>query len=112
MTLRALLEQKKNSSTTSSKAPPSSASPSKIPDYAAMPYSRLQALETARDTTISFLLKSIDKAEAEASAREEQAKKDAESAAALKAVQEADELDDAWAEMAEAIEHHDDKGST
>ena len=103
--LRSLLEQKKASHATaasqSSQAPPS---PARVPDYAAMPYNRLQGLENARDNTISFLLKSIDKAESEAAKRAEQAKKDAEDEKALKAAQEADELDDAWEEMAQAME--------
>jgi hypothetical protein len=103
--LRTLLEQKKN---TDSRVLPSSqtvVSPSRVPDYTSMPFTRLQALEIARDNTISFLLKSIDKAEAEATTRAAEAKKKAASDAALKAVQDADELDDAWEEMAEAVEN-------
>lgn len=106
-TLRALLEHKKNSDNPKSstvQSAPTSSSPSRTPDYAQMPLNRLQALENARDNTISFLLKSIDKAEAEASRRAKEERRNAESAAALKAVQDADELDEAWAEMADAME--------
>ncbi|KAK5051408.1 hypothetical protein LTR84_003060 [Exophiala bonariae] len=40
-------------------------------DYAQMPLSRLRQLEKARDATIAFILKQIDKAEAEAKAKRE-----------------------------------------
>ena len=45
-------------------------SPAKVPQYDGMPLARLQALERARDATISFLLKRIDRAEAETKAFE------------------------------------------
>lgn len=103
--LRMLLEQKRNSNSAALTSPQPVASPSRVPDYTSMPFMRLQALETARDNTISFLLKSIDKAEAEAEAHAEVIRRKAVSDAALKAVQDADELDDAWEEMAEAMQH-------
>ena len=41
-------------------------------DYTGMPLERLKALEKARDATLSFLLKRIDKAEAELAARDDE----------------------------------------
>ena len=40
-------------------------SKAKAVDYSEMPVDRLRALEKARDATLSFLLKRIDRAEAE-----------------------------------------------
>lgn len=98
-TLRTLLEEKKKAA-----APRSSqiavASPSRAINYDTMPFNRLQALENARDASIGFLLKQIDKAEEDNLA---QARKNAEAEAELKAVQEADDLDDAWEEMEAAM---------
>lgn len=69
--LRDLLDQKKAKAAEqldippqSSSNPPSS-SPSKTPDFSAMTLIRLQALEKARDASIEFLLKEINKAEEE-----------------------------------------------
>ena len=52
-----------------SQPPPSSAANKPLMDYTAMPVERLRALDKARDATISFLLKRIDKAEAELKTR-------------------------------------------
>jgi hypothetical protein len=105
-TLRALLEQKKRArqpESASAQPPSSSASPARMPDYAQMPFARLQALEGARDNTISFLLKSIDKAEADLKKQQDEERMRKESAKALKEVRDADELEEAWAEMEEAM---------
>lgn len=48
-----------------SQTPSSSATSKPITDYTVMPIERLRALDKARDATIAFLLKRIDKAEAE-----------------------------------------------
>lgn len=67
--LRDLLEQTKAKiaehlgSPPQSSLNPQSGSPSKTPDYSSMTLVRLQALEKARDASIEFLLKGINKAE-------------------------------------------------
>jgi hypothetical protein len=69
--LRDLLEQKRAKvaeylgSPPQSSPKPQSASPTKTPDYSSMTVVRLQALEKARDASIEFLLKAINKAEEE-----------------------------------------------
>jgi hypothetical protein len=59
------------SSSSSQQQPPSTAtssSPAKKPDYNAMPLARLKQLEKARDATIAFILKQLDKLDEEATA--------------------------------------------
>lgn len=51
------------------KAPVNATETKSSMDYSSMPIDRLRALEKARDATLSFLLKRIDKAEAELAAR-------------------------------------------
>lgn len=69
--LRDLLDQKRAKIAEHITGPPQSspnprpASPSKVPEYSVMTLVRLQALEKARDASIEFLLKQIDKAEEE-----------------------------------------------
>ena len=46
------------------------------PDYAAMPLEQLKKIEKARDATLSFLLKRIDKAEAELKTRDSDGKEE------------------------------------
>ncbi|KAF2724398.1 hypothetical protein K431DRAFT_309975 [Polychaeton citri CBS 116435] len=61
-------EDEKNEGDSSAATPPSSSAVSKppvTPDYDAMSLNQLRAMEKARDATLSFLLKRIDKAEAE-----------------------------------------------
>ncbi|KAK4636310.1 IMPACT family member [Fulvia fulva] len=53
-----------------SETPTSSAANKTVADYTIMTIERLRALDKARDATITFLLKRIDKAEAELKARE------------------------------------------
>lgn len=69
--LRSLLAEKNalakgnaSSSDKGTQAPSSTASAT--PDYSSMPLSKLQQLEKARDTTISWILRQIDQAEARA----------------------------------------------
>ena len=54
----------------SSQAPSSAASPAKKIDYSEMPLARLKQLEKARDATIAFILKQLDKVEEEEQAKE------------------------------------------
>ncbi|KAJ9659198.1 hypothetical protein H2201_007462 [Coniosporium apollinis] len=66
--LRKLLADKtqpdvKSSQESSSAAPTTPVTPVKTPDYARMPLEALKRLDKARDATIAFLLKQIDKAE-------------------------------------------------
>ncbi|KAH9817773.1 putative protein family UPF0029 [Teratosphaeria destructans] len=49
----------------SSQNPAPAPAPAPVIDYSVMPLDRLKALEKARDATLSFLLKRIDKAEAD-----------------------------------------------
>lgn len=78
ITLRALAEQKEKALTQAGNeqddkasleeepAPPaSSTAPALTLDYKSMPLERLRALDKARDATLSFLLKRIDKSEKE-----------------------------------------------
>jgi hypothetical protein len=106
-TLRALLEQKKSNADLKSSQSAATASPNRILTYDQMPFSRLQALENARDMTISFLLKQIDKAEAEATKQADESRKTEEATTARIAKQRAEqdelELDEAWAEMEDAM---------
>jgi hypothetical protein len=101
--LRTLLEQKKSAADPKLPQPAVNASPGRTMNYELMPFNRLQPLENARDMTIGFLLKEIDKAEAESNKRQEEAAQEEKSAAALKAEQDDLELDEAWAEMEDAM---------
>jgi hypothetical protein len=101
--LRALLHQKKSAISPKTSESTTKASPNRALNYDQIPFSRLQALENARDMTIGFLLKEIDKAESEASKQQEEARKSEEAAAARKIEQDELELDEAWAEMEEAM---------
>lgn len=91
--LRGLLEQKRAKlseylgSPPQSSPNPQSVSPPKKPEYSAMTLMRLQALDKARDASIEFLLKEIDKAE------EEEKRLTAEDEAGEKAI------DEAWKEF-------------
>lgn len=58
------------SSPTAQATVPDSVPKPQAPHYAAIPLDRLRALERARDATLSFLLKRIDKAEEEQKARQ------------------------------------------
>ncbi|KIW03185.1 uncharacterized protein PV09_05412 [Verruconis gallopava] len=105
VTLRQLLEEKRGVNKPKSSAGRGNASPSTSVNYESMPYNRLHALENARDMTIGFLLKEIDKAEAEAKIRkEEETQKQEQTEAALRAEEKEElELDEAWAEMESAL---------
>lgn len=79
--LRGLLAEKKAakaesvaSSSAQAVEPPVS-TPSAIVDYGSMPLTKLRQLEKARDTTISWILKQIDEAEATMAAESIEAKK-------------------------------------
>ncbi|KAL8954705.1 MAG: hypothetical protein Q9183_006971, partial [Haloplaca sp. 2 TL-2023] len=58
--LRGLLAEKQHSSSSEK------ASPAKVPEYATLPLKTLENLDRARDATIGWILKQIEKAEAEA----------------------------------------------
>lgn len=102
-TLRTLLDMKKAELASTPKAsstPAATASPSRKINYDGMPFARLQALENARDATIQFLLKQIDKAE-------EDQKEAAEKKKELDAVIEAhdqEEIEEAWSDLAASME--------
>jgi len=110
-TLRALLEEKKNVANPSS---PQAAnpSPSRTVNYDILPFNRLQALENARDASIGFLLKQIDKAEKDQAEKLELDQRKAKADAELKAAQEEDELDDAWDEMEAAMKAAETKSES
>lgn len=105
-TLRTLLDTKKAElgsampkASQSSSTSAATTSPSRKIDYDVMPFARLQALENARDATIQFLLKQIDKAE-------EDQKDAAEKSQQLKVVTDAQdqvEIEEAWLELAESM---------
>ena len=57
--LRGLLAEKRGSKSNDS----AESTPTKVPDYASLPVSALERLEHARDATISWVLKEIEKAE-------------------------------------------------
>lgn len=73
--LRKLLDDKKAKvdplQSPSSSAPSKSMSPSKLPDYSSMTLVRLQAMDKARDASISYLLKELDKVDKEQEAEDE-----------------------------------------
>ncbi|QDS67543.1 hypothetical protein FKW77_002586 [Venturia effusa] len=102
-TLRALLDTKKaelvsstkSKSSQASSATAATASPSRKIEYDIMPFARLQALENARDATIQFLLKQIDKVE-------EDIKEEAGKSKELEAIETAhdqEEIEEAWADL-------------
>jgi hypothetical protein len=108
-TLRTLLDTKKaelaslevpNASLPSSSMPASTASPSRRINYDVMPFARLQALENARDATIQFLLKQIDKVEGDQKVAAEKKKQ-------FDAVTEAHdqgEVEKAWSDLAVSLD--------
>jgi len=104
-TLRTLLEQKKSAFfATANPSQPSSSttsnsSPARNIDYEKMPFPRLQALEHARDASIAFLLKQIDKVEQEQAEETERQRK----IAAAQAVEEEEDLEDAWSHLADSM---------
>ena len=66
----------KNSVSAGSSQPMTASTPQSAPtDYSTMPLDRLRALDKARDATLSFLLKRIDKAEADLKALGEESAK-------------------------------------
>lgn len=101
--LRTLLDTKKaelSSLTTLSSSRPSSipasvASPTRKTNYDTMPFARLQALENARDATIQFLLKQIDKVEEEQKEAAEKKKQ----LDAVKAAKNEEDIREAWAHV-------------
>ena len=98
--LRKHLDDKKAAlDTPSSSANPPTASqqsPSKSADYYSMPLLRLQALDKARDATLAYLLKELDKVDA---AQKEEDELDA----AFVAVSDRQEIADAWNAMEAAL---------
>jgi hypothetical protein len=61
--LRGLLREKRGPDSSQTATDASKYSPMKKPDYSAMPLQALRQLEKARDATIAWILKEIDKAE-------------------------------------------------
>lgn len=104
VTLRTLLDAKKaelaSVTKVSSTAATTAASPSRKINYEGMPFARLQALENARDATIQFLLKQIDKAEED---QKEAAEKKKEHDTVANA-QDQEEIEEAWSELAAPME--------
>jgi putative IMPACT (imprinted ancient) family translation regulator len=104
-TLRALLEEKKNLLQNVQKPQQSSSasvasSPARSLEYEVMPLARLLALEQARDASLTFLLKEIDRVE---KAQEEQEATQAEKRqkeAAQTAAADEEEIEDAWTALA------------
>jgi Uncharacterized protein family UPF0029 len=99
--LRKLLDDKKAKfdhfqSPPASSAVSKSLSPSKVPDYSSLTLVRLQAMEKARDASISYLLKELDKVD------KEQAEDD-ELDAAFKEVNDRKELEAAWNTMEQEL---------
>ncbi|KAF2416443.1 ribosomal protein S5 domain 2-like protein, partial [Tothia fuscella] len=68
-TLRLLLEHKKSEQRQTPNLVPPISTPSRKVDYGAAQLPRLEALEIARDASIEFLLKEIDRVEAESTKR-------------------------------------------
>ncbi|KAK8192799.1 ribosomal protein S5 domain 2-type protein, partial [Phyllosticta capitalensis] len=65
LVLRSLLAEKRKAAAKDESPPqPPAAAPAKPMDYSKMPVEALRKLEKARDATISFILKEIDKVEA------------------------------------------------
>ena len=98
--LRNHLEVKKamvtSSQPLSSQPNSSSAGLGKILDYASISLERLQALDKARDATIAYLLKELDKVDQEQ-------KEEDELNAAFKEASDRRELEDAWSAMEVAL---------
>lgn len=107
-TLRALLDSKRGAAAPTSSQPNTQTSPPRVLNYDAMPFNRLHALENARDMTIGFLLKEIDKAEGEAARKREEADRDD----SAKAAREEAELDETWEEMEGALREADAAAAT
>jgi len=102
-TLRILLEQKKSASDSRSKDPsiavPSGSSPARKIDYESMLFPRLLALEQARDASIAFLLKEIDKAEQIQAEKEKEEAEQKKKINMVKTAQEEEDIEDAWTEL-------------
>jgi hypothetical protein len=104
-TLRALLDEKKSVLQSIQKSQPSSSagptsSPSRKIDYESMTFARLLGLEQARDASLAFLLKEIDRVEKEYTEREAVESEEKQREAAQIAEEEDEELEEAWAELA------------
>ncbi|KAE9986764.1 hypothetical protein EG328_004782 [Venturia inaequalis] len=105
VTLRTLLDTKKaelasTPKVSSTPANVTTASPSRKVNYDGMPFARLQALDTARDATIQFLLKQIDKVE-------EEQKEAAEKKKEIDAVtneQDQEDIEEAWSDLAASMD--------
>ncbi|TID27534.1 hypothetical protein E2P81_ATG00290 [Venturia nashicola] len=96
VTLRTLLDAKKAEVASTSEVSSqrvATASPSRKINYEGMPFARLQALDNARDATIEFLLKKIDKAEADQ-------KEAAEKRNELTNAQDQEGMEEAWSDLA------------
>jgi Uncharacterized protein family UPF0029 len=103
ITLRTLLDTKKAELASKPSQPLSTpeaiASPSRRINYNIMPFVRLQALENARDATIQFLLKQIDRAEEDQKEAAERKKQHD----ATRAAQDQEEVEEAWSDLAASI---------
>jgi hypothetical protein len=104
-TLRMLLEEKKSllqntPKTQQSSSAGATSSPARTLDYEAMPLARLLALEQARDASLSFLLKEIDRVEKEQAEREAIDTDRKQKEAAQDAAIEEEEMEEAWAALA------------
>jgi hypothetical protein len=104
-TLRALLDEKKGLLQRTLKSQPSSSagptsSPARKLDYESMTYARLLALEQARDASLAFLLKEIDRVEKEYAEREAVESEEKKRSATQIAAAENEELEEAWTALA------------
>jgi putative IMPACT (imprinted ancient) family translation regulator len=105
-TLRTLLEEKKGLLQNTQKPQQSSSagtksSPVAKVDYEAMPLARLLALEQARDASLTFLLKEIDRIEKQVAEREATEAEKKQSETALNDAADEEEMEEAWRALAD-----------
>jgi hypothetical protein len=101
-----------------------SASPAKIPDYKTMPMSRLLALDKARDATVTYILKQLDKVDQqqreedeldaafEQVAEQEERKKDEQAFSEMEKITAEEEDEEAFAVMEQIAREMEEEASS